>query len=68
MTVEKIIEIEKNYINEHKNVHYVYNEMGELVPANMDEDISFLEKGYIERHNHIKPEKKKKLAEKGLTS
>lgn len=67
MTVEKIIEIEKNYINEHKNVHYVYNEMGELVPANMDEDISFLEKGYIERHNHIKPEKKKKLAEKGLT-
>ena len=30
-------------------------------------DISFLEKGYIEKHNHIKPEKKKKLAEKGLT-
>ena len=67
MTVQELLKIEKDYAGEHKNVQYVSNEVGELVPSNIDEDINFLEKGYIERHNHIKPDKKKKLALKGLT-
>ena len=67
MTVQELLKIEKDYAGEHKNVQYVYNEMGELVPFNMDEDINFLEKGYIERHNHIKPDKKKKMEMNGLT-
>lgn len=67
MTVEELLNVEKKYIKEHENVHYVYNEVGELVPSNIDEDINFLEKGYIKRHNHINPKKKKKLAKEGLT-
>ncbi|MBO4719788.1 MAG: hypothetical protein J5658_07945 [Prevotella sp.] len=67
MTVQELLNIEKVYAAEHKNVQYVYNEVGELVPSNIDEDINFLEKGYIGRHNHIKPDKKKQLEMKGLS-
>jgi hypothetical protein len=67
MTIEELLNIEKRYIESHKRIHMVRNEVGELVPSNIDEDINFLEKGYIERHNHIKPDKKKKLVLKGLT-
>lgn len=67
MTVEELIMLEQKYKEENKNRHYKYNEVGEFVPTNMNEDISFLEKGYIEKHNHIKPEKKRNLAGKGLT-
>ena len=67
MTVEELLKIEKDYVLEHKNIQYVYNEVGEFVPSNIDEDINFLEKGYIERHNHIKPDKKKKMEMNGLT-
>ena len=67
MTVQELLKIEKDYASEHINVQYVYNEVGEFVPSNIDEDINFLEKGYIERHNHIKRDKKKKLVLKGLT-
>ena len=67
MTIEELLNIEKRYIESHKRIHMVRNEVGELVPSNIDEDINFLEKGYIERHNHIKTDKKKKLVLKGLT-
>ena len=65
MTVEDLLNIEKEYAEGHKNVQYVYNEVGERVPSNIDEDINFLEKRYIERHYHIKASKRKQLAMKG---
>ncbi len=67
MTVEELLNSEKDYREEHKNVQSIFNEVGDIVPSNIDEDISFLEKGYIEKHNHIKPDKKKFLASKGLS-
>ena len=67
MTVQELLKIEKEYAAKHKNVQYKHNEVGELVSYHMDEDINFLEKGYIERHNHIKPDKKKQLEMNGLT-
>lgn len=67
MEVKELLDLEKKYIKEHKNVPYIFNEVGELVPSNIDEDINFLEKGYIERHNKIKPKIKKQLAKKGLS-
>ncbi len=50
MTVEKLLNIEKRYIESHKRIHMVRNEVGELVPANMNEDIRFLEDGNIAKH------------------
>lgn len=67
MTVEDLLNIEKEYAEGHKNVQYVYNEVGERVPSNIDEDINFLGKRYIKRHYHIKPSKRKQLAKKGLS-
>lgn len=67
MTVQELLKIEKEYAAKHKNVQYKHNEVGELVSYHMDEDINFLEKGYIERHSHIKLDKKKQLEMKGLT-
>lgn len=67
MTVQELIEIEKIYKEDHKNDPWVENEVGEFEPANMNDDIVFLEKGYIARHNCIKPETRKDLADKGLS-
>ena len=66
MTVQELIDIEKKYQGNHKNDPWVYNEVGELEPSNMNDDIVFLSKGYIKKHNEIKPETRKDLAEKGL--
>ncbi len=68
MTVQELIEIEKKYKEDHKDDPWVYNEVGELEPANMNDDIVFLEKGYIARHNSIKPETRKDLTDKGLNN
>ena len=67
MTVQELIDIEKKYQGNHKNDPWVYNEVGELEPSNMNDDIVFLSKGYIKKHNDIKPETRKDLAEKGLS-
>ena len=50
MTVEELIDMEKLYIDSNKRIHMDRNEVGELVPANMNEDIRFLEDGYIAKH------------------
>ena len=50
MTVQELIDIEKKYKERHKSVYLVTNQIGESVPDNMDEDIRFLEDGYIARH------------------
>lgn len=65
MTVQEIIDIEKQY--QQKEQPWIFNEVGEFAPANQNEDISFLAKGYIKKHNNINPELKKKLSEYGLT-
>lgn len=67
MTVKELIDIEKKYQNDHKDDPLVYNEVGELEPANMNDDIVFLYKGYIAKHNSIKPETRKDLTDKGLS-
>lgn len=67
MTVQELIDIEKRYQNDHKDDPWVYNEVGELEPANLNDDIVFLNKGYIEKHNSIKPETRKDLTDKGLS-
>lgn len=50
MTVEKLLKIEKHYKDHHNSVHLVPNQVGESVPDNVDEDIRFLEDGYIVKH------------------
>lgn len=50
MTVDELLDIEKRYVESHKNIHMIRNEVGELVPANMNEDIRFLNDGYITKH------------------
>ncbi len=66
MTVQELIDIEEKYQSDHKDEPWVYNEVGEFEPANRYDDIVFLEKGYIARHNSIKPDTRKNLADKGL--
>lgn len=65
MTVQEIIDIEKQY--QQKEQPWIFNEVGELAPANQNEDISFLDNGYIKKHNNIKPELKTVLSKFGLT-
>lgn len=67
MTVKELIDIEKKYIKDHKDDPWVYNEVGEFEPANRYDDIVFLEKGYIAKHNSIKPETRKNLADRSLS-
>lgn len=67
MTVQELIEIEKKYKEDHNDEPWVYNEVGEMEPANMNDDIVFLEKGYIARHNSINQETRMDFAEKGLS-
>ena len=50
MTVQELIDIEKNYKDEHSSVHLIPNKIGESVPDNSGEDISFLNDGYIAKH------------------
>lgn len=66
MTVEKLLNIEKRYIESHKRVHMVRNGVGELVPANMNEDIRFLEDGYIAKHYSPNGDTTVSLKNKGL--
>lgn len=50
MTVQELIVIEKQYKERHKSVHLVPNQIGESIPENMNEDIRFLNDGYIARY------------------
>lgn len=50
MTAEELLKIEKQYRERHNCVHLVPNQVGESVPDNMNEDIRFLEDGYIAKH------------------
>jgi hypothetical protein len=50
MTVEELINVEQQYKENHKNIHLVPNKMGESVPDNLNEDIRFLNDGYITKH------------------
>ncbi|MCH5310956.1 MAG: hypothetical protein J1E57_03230 [Prevotella sp.] len=60
MTVKELLNIEKDYKDKHKNVPFKYNELiGELMPENINDEISFLEKGHIAEHNSIEPNLKK---------
>lgn len=61
MTVDELIAIERKYKEEHKTFRL------DRVPDNLNDDVSFLNEGYIERHHKIKPERKKNLAQKGLS-
>lgn len=67
MTVQELINIEKKYIKEHKNVHFVYNQIGERVPDNLNEDIRFLDEGLIANHYTPEGEKTIALKEYGLS-
>ncbi len=66
MTVDELIAIEKKYKEDHKTFHLV-RDNGESMPDNNDDDIRFLNEGLIEKHKFIRPKRKKKLAEKGLS-
>ena len=66
MTVDELIAIERKYKEEHKTIRLV-RVNGEFMPDNLNDDIRFLNEGYIENHHKIKPERKKKLAQKGLS-
>lgn len=66
MTVDELIAIERKYKEEHKTIRLV-RVKGESMPDNLNDDIRFLNEGYIEKHHKIKPERKKKLAQKGLS-
>lgn len=66
MTVDELIAIERKYKEEHKTIRLV-RVNGESMPDNLNDDIRFLNEGYFEKHHKIKPERKKKLAQKGLT-
>lgn len=66
MTVQELIEIERKYREVHKNDSWIINEVGELELADINDDIVFLQKGYIAKHNCIRPEMRKDLADKGL--
>ena len=66
MTVQELIDIENKYREEYQDVPYVFNEVGEYEPANMNDDVAFLCKGFIQQHSHITDDTKKMLAEKGL--
>ncbi len=50
MTAQELIDIEKKYKERHNRGHLVPNQVGEFVPDNMDEDIMFLNDGYIAKH------------------
>jgi len=50
MNAHELIDIEKKYKERHNRGHLVPNQVGEFVPDNMDEDIRFLEDGYIAKH------------------
>lgn len=50
MTAQELIDIEKKYKERHNSVHLEHNKVGESVLENMDEDIRFLEDGYIAKH------------------
>ncbi|MCR4834818.1 MAG: hypothetical protein K5899_00305 [Bacteroidaceae bacterium] len=66
MTVEEILKREKQYKENHKNVHLVPNEVGELVPYNINDDISFLTDGKISKHYHPNGAITAALKNKGL--
>ncbi len=50
MTAQELIDIEKKYKERHNRGHLVPNQVGEFVYDNMDEDIRFLNDGYIAKH------------------
>ena len=66
MTVEELISIEKKYIEDHKKIHLVRIN-SELMQDKINEDIKFLNQGLIKKHSVIRPERKKKLAKRGLS-
>lgn len=50
MTVKELLNLENHYRETHKSIHLVSNEIGESVFDNMNEDIRFLNEGYIGKH------------------
>ena len=66
MTVKELLMIEKEYKESHKIIHFVSNNIGESVPENMDEDIRFLNDGYIAKHYNPKSETTVALKKRGL--
>lgn len=66
MSVEELLNIEKHYRERHKSIHLISNEVGELVPDNIDEDVSFLNDGYIAKHYNPNGDTTIALKEKGL--
>ncbi len=66
MTVQELLDIEKKYIGEHRNAHWIYNQIGERVPSNLNEDIRFLEDGLITKHYNPDGENAIALKEYGL--
>lgn len=65
MTVDEIIAIERKYKEEHKTIRLVRVNVESMPDIN--DDIRFLNGGYIEKYHKIKPERKKRLAQKGLS-
>ena len=66
MTVQELIDIEKKYKEHHNSVHLVANQVGESIPDNMDEDIRFLEDGYIAKHYNPNGKATPALKKQGL--
>lgn len=50
MTALELIDLEKKYKEGYNSVHLVPNQVGESVTDNKDEDIRFLNDGYIAKH------------------
>lgn len=66
MTVEELLKIEKHYKERHKSIHLVPNQIGESVPDNMNEDIRFLDDGYIAKHYNPNGKTTSALKKQGL--
>lgn len=66
MTVQELIDIEKKYKERHNSFHLVANQVGESVPDNMDEDIRFLNDGYIAKHYNPNGKTTSNLKKQGL--
>jgi hypothetical protein len=66
MTAQEIIDTEKKYKDRHNSVHLIPNQVGESVPDNMDEDIRFLNDGYIAKHYNPNGKTTSNLKKQGL--
>lgn len=66
MTAQELIDMEKKYKERHNSAHLALNLVGESVPGNTDEDIRFLNDGYIAKHYNPNGKTTSALKNQGL--